>query len=244
VSVQWEWTRAFLGRDWRRLRDAKRRYWRERLARGGLAEALRITELLRAATAAHNPSWPTSQDRDEDLETHRRVAAALAATAPAQARRRAQHRALVDFAELAKRLRLRWYVFGAQAVNLHGFPRVTADLDLTLDLGGLTPAALIRALVRAGFKPRFTDEDFIAATRVIPVVHDASGLPIDLVLAGSGLEQQFLDEAVTLKVGRTEIPVLSPEKLVVTKLLAGRLLEEALDQADLRRLYRGLRDER
>lgn len=162
-------------------------------------------------------------------------------------------------------------MFGAQAVNLHGFPRATADLDLTIDLGSLTPRALITALDHAGFSARFADDGFIAATRVIPVVHRATALPIDLVLAGPGLEQQFLDEVQLRPVGGRQVPVLSPENLIVTKLLASRpkdledvrellanhgatlnhtrigelleLLEEALGQSDLVSVYSRLRTE-
>jgi hypothetical protein len=172
--------------------------------------------------------------------------------------------ALLAFAALATRLRIRWYVFGAQAVNLHGFPRATADLDLTVDLGDRSVATFVAALSTAGFTARFRDTAFITSTRVIPVVHDASGMPIDLVLAGPGLEQLFLDEAETRRIGRRSIRVLSLENLIVTKLLAGRpkdledvrelvarqpgldraridallqQLEEALDQSDLRVLW-------
>ena len=156
-------------------------------------------------------------------------------------------------------------------MNLHGFPRTTADLDLTIDLGALTPRALVSELSKAGFSPRFDDDEFIALTRVIPVVHRGTKLPIDLVIAGPGLEQQFLDEVQLQRVGARRVPVLSPENLIVTKLLAARpkdledvreliasrassldhrrieelltLLEQALDQSDLVPLYRRLRDE-
>ena len=179
--------------------------------------------------------------------------------------------ALVAFAELAERLGLRWYVFGAQAVNLYGFPRATADLDLTIDLVRLAPRALIRELEKAGFSARFADEEFITATRVIPVVHRATKLPIDLVIAGPGLEQQFLDEVQLQRIGNRRVPVISAENLIVTKLLAARpkdledvrelvasrgstldherinellaLLEQALGQSDLLPLYQQLRDE-
>lgn len=179
--------------------------------------------------------------------------------------------ALTAFADLAERLGLRWYVFGAQAVNLYGYPRTTADLDVTIDLGQLTPRALVAQLDKAGFSARFTDDAFIRLTRVIPVVHRATKLPVDLVIAGPGLEQQFLDEVELQWVGDRRVPVLSPENLVVTKLLAARpkdledvrqlvasrgssldhrrieqllaLLEQALDQSDLLPLYRRLRDE-
>jgi hypothetical protein len=176
---------------------------------------------------------------------------------------------LVAFAELARRERLRWYVFGAQAVNLHGVPRTTADLDVTVDLADRDPAQLVSALEKAGFVPRFADPAFVAQSRVIPVIHRASGMPIDVVLAGPGLEQRFLDEAVTHRVAGKAVPVLSVENLVVTKLLAARPkdledvrqlllvgelderrvratlaeLEAALDQADLLPLFDRLRRE-
>jgi hypothetical protein len=145
--------------------------------------------------------------------------------------------ALVAFAALADRLGLRWYVFGAQAVSLHGFPRATADLDITVELGEVRPAAFVAALERSGFSARFPDEDFIATTRVIPVVHEVSRLPIDFVLAGPGLEQRFLDEVVAHRLGEIQVPVLSIENLIVTKLLAGRPkdlqdIRELLDRAD------------
>jgi hypothetical protein len=174
-------------------------------------------------------------------------------------------------ADVARRLELRWYVFGAQAVSLHGFPRATADLDVTVELAQVTPRQLVAALDRAGFAARFADDDFVARTRVIPLVHRATSFPIDVVIAGPGLEQQFLDEVELRTVGRRRVPVLSIENLIVTKLLAGRpkdledirelvasagdrvdharidallaLLEDALDQRDLRPLYRRLRAE-
>jgi hypothetical protein len=187
------------------------------------------------------------------------------------ARAPALESALTAFADLAERLGLRWYVFGAQAVNLHGYPRTTADLDVTIDLGQLAPRALVTQLDKAGFSARFADDEFIRLTRVIPVVHRATKLPVDLVIAGPGLEQRFLDEVELQWVGDRRVPVLSPENLVVTKLLAARpkdlddvrelvasrgssldhrrieqllaLLEQALDQSDLVPLYRRLRDE-
>jgi hypothetical protein len=178
--------------------------------------------------------------------------------------------ALAAFADLAKHAGVRWYVFGAQAVNLHGFPRATADLDLTIDLGDQPLSRFLSVLSRRGFDARFSDPEFVAATRVVPVVHRDSRLPIDLVLAGPGLEQRFLDEVETHTFAGRRVPVLSVENLIVTKLLAGRprdkedvreivagrpsidhskvedlldLLEAALDQSDLRPLYAQLRVE-
>lgn len=180
-----------------------------------------------------------------------------------------QRTALEAFARLTKAVGVRWYVFGAQAVALHGFPRATADLDVTVDLGDRRPEAFVKTLRAAGFTPRFTDPEFVRTTRVIPCVHSATGLPIDIVLAGPGLEQLFLDAAEPHRLGRITVPVISVEHLIVTKMLAGRpkdledvrellsrgrtaidmarvdellaALEQALGQTDLRPRLRALR---
>ena len=86
------------------------------------------------------------------------VVLALPRPARAQAPSPTPHEhALVAFADVAKQLGIRWYVFGAHAVNLYGFPRATADLDLTIDLAAHAPKALLSALDRAGFSARFSD---------------------------------------------------------------------------------------
>ena len=85
-----------------------------------------------------------------------------------------------------------WYLFGAQAAILHGSPRLTADVDVTVDIGEQAPNSLIETLAREGFSSRVTDPvAFLDRTRVLPLVHVASGIAVDVVLAGPGLEETF-----------------------------------------------------
>ena len=119
--------------------------------------------------------------------------------------------------------RVRWYLFGAQAVTIWGRPRLTTDVDVTIRLESLSAEDLVAALGAAGF--RLSDgfsEEFVKATRVLPLIFQSTGLPLDIVLAGPGLEEQFLDRAVVVALDDFAVPVISPEDLVVTKLLAGR----------------------
>jgi hypothetical protein len=125
----------------------------------------------------------------------------------------------------------RWYLFGAQAALLHGAARLTADVDVTVDAGDVAPADLIAALRDAGFTPRSPDlERFIARTRVIPLVHDASGIPVDVILAGSGLEALFVQRAQVREIEGVTVRVASAEDIIVMKVLAGR----AKDLEDVR----------
>lgn len=82
---------------------------------------------------------------------------------------------------------------------------------------------LVADLSRSGFVLRVADAgDFVRRTGVLPLVHSGSLLPVDLVLAGPGLEEVLLQQSKRVELGGTSIPVISPEDLVVTKILAGR----------------------
>lgn len=120
-------------------------------------------------------------------------------------------------------LRAPWYVFGAQAVLIWGRPRFTADVDVTVRLEPEEPDRLIEVLANEKFVLRVRNpREFVARARVLPFVHTPTNLPLDIVLAGPGLEEQFLARAVIMDIGGVQVPVMSPEDLVVTKILAGR----------------------
>jgi hypothetical protein len=126
-------------------------------------------------------------------------------------------------ARVFQRLALRWYLFGAQAAIVHGAARLTGDVDATVDLGGLTTQALLAALEAEGFRPRVPDVDgFVERTRVVPLEHVSSEMPLDLVLAGPGLEELFLQRAQEHTVESIAIPVACAEDVVAMKILAGR----------------------
>ena len=155
----------------------------------------------------------------------------------------------------------RWYVFGAQAVIAYGVPRLSADVDVTVALVPDEPDRFVQDMDASGFAIRADDPDFVRRTRVMPFVHLRTAMPLDVVLAGSGLEDEFLDRARDVDIGGTTVPLIDREDLIIAKILAGRpkdlddagglwrvhgraldaerirrtlrLLEEALSQSDL-----------
>jgi len=161
---------------------------------------------------------------------------------------------------------IRWYVFGAQAAMVWGRPRFSADVDVTAVIGDSERDEFVDAMGRHGFQLLVDDAEFISRTRVLPFSY-RNGVPLDVVLAGPGFEEEFLNRAIDVDVDGTAIPMISPEDLVITKVLAGRpkdmddvrgvlrervqsldlerirsildLLEQALGQSDLRRAFEG-----
>jgi predicted nucleotidyltransferase len=153
---------------------------------------------------------------------------------------------LAAFSGAMRERRWRWYVFGAQAVIAYGRPRLTADVDVTVELTGEGPNELIEALAGHGFELRFPlSAEHLRDARLLPMVHAPTGMPLDLVIAAPGLDEEFLERARLLDLGGVEVPVVSVEDLVAMKLLAGRrkdiedvrgVIAEQRDRIDLGRV--------
>ncbi len=62
----------------------------------------------------------------------------------------------------------------------------------------------------------------MARWTVLPFVHRASGMPVDVVLAGPGIEELFLERAEQHSVGNARLSVAKMEDVVAMKILAGR----------------------
>jgi hypothetical protein len=127
-----------------------------------------------------------------------------------------------------------WYVFGAQAVVLYGVPRLTADVDVTLALRAETPERFLDDMQAAGFALRFGDPTFVRQSHVMPFVHERTGMALDVVFAGSGLEHEFLERAVATNVAGTTVPLIDLSDLIISKVLSSR----PQDLLDVRALWR------
>ena len=118
---------------------------------------------------------------------------------------------------------LSWFVFGAQAVAVRGAPRATQDIDVTVQVERTRLRALVEALESEGLRHRYPGiaEELLARGAVVPLIH-ASGMEVDLVLAGSGLEAIALGRASRVAIDGVEVPVAHATDLVIMKVLAGR----------------------
>lgn len=116
-----------------------------------------------------------------------------------------------------------WYLFGAQAALLRGSRRLTSDVDVTILPGNVSTADLLSRLTANRFSLRVDDVDgFVARTRVLPLVHEPTRMPVDVALGGPGLERHFLEASEVLDLEGVRVPVATADHLVVMKLLAGR----------------------
>lgn len=129
-------------------------------------------------------------------------------------------------ARMARALRaydVPFMLIGGQAVLLHGEPRLTLDVDVTL---GVSPEALgsvLTACDAMGVDPLPEKvEEFVRETYVLPVADPATRIRIDLIFSTTPFEAAAIDRAVEIEVSGERVPFATAEDLIIHKLFAGR----------------------
>ena len=119
--------------------------------------------------------------------------------------------------------RIRFMLIGGQAVLLHGEPRLTQDIDITL---AATPDALRQILVvceMADLAPLPEDPDeFARTTFVLPAASLDSGIRVDFIFSSTPYEAQAIERAVRVRLGDADVPFAAAEDLILHKLFAAR----------------------
>ncbi len=118
--------------------------------------------------------------------------------------------------------RIPYMVIGGQAVLVHGEPRLTRDIDVTLGVSLDRLADVVAAAGAAGLKPLVDPESFVRETMVLPCSDSGAGVRVDLVLSDSGYERAAIGRAVDVRIGSTVVRFVTAEDLIVHKVVAGR----------------------
>jgi predicted nucleotidyltransferase len=124
--------------------------------------------------------------------------------------------------ELAAR-HLPFMLIGGQAVLLHGEPRLTQDIDVTLGVGPDSVKVVLEASRAAGLDPVPEDPStFVKRTFVLPAAQTETGIRVDFIFSTTPYEAQAIDRAVHVDMAGESVPFATAEDLILHKLFAGR----------------------
>ena len=129
-------------------------------------------------------------------------------------------------ARLARALddrQLPFMLIGGQAVLVHGVPRLTEDIDVTLEVDPRELPRVLELCGALGLTSLVTDvEAFVRETFVLPVRDEGTAMRVDFVFSTTPYERQAIARAVRVRLGDATIPFATAEDLIVHKLFAGR----------------------
>jgi len=126
--------------------------------------------------------------------------------------------------------RVPYMVIGGQAVLLHGEPRLTRDIDVTLGVDVDRLPSILAVASRAGLEPLVDPEDFTRRTMVLPCRDPRTTARVDLVFSTSAYEKSAIERGVDRVVGGVRVRYASAVDLIIHKVIAGR----ARDLEDVR----------
>ncbi|HUS62888.1 MAG TPA: nucleotidyl transferase AbiEii/AbiGii toxin family protein [Kofleriaceae bacterium] len=142
---------------------------------------------------------------------------------------------LADLARVLDDLGSPWMLVGGLAVGAWTEPRGTKDCDLALLVRDAP--ALRRELAAVGLDEARGDLDRAASGGVVRLALRRPALPrlvVDLLCAGTPFETEALQRRRRSSVFGVALPIVSPDDLLIYKLIAGR----PQDLADIDKLLR------
>lgn len=114
-------------------------------------------------------------------------------------------------------------LIGGQAVLLHGEPRLTQDIDVSLGVASDRLPAIMDAAAAAGLRALPAEpESFVEETFVLPCGEPGTGLRVDFIFSTTPYEAQAIDRAVDVEIRDLLVPFAAAEDLILHKLFAGR----------------------
>ena len=118
---------------------------------------------------------------------------------------------------------LEFMVIGGQAVLLHGRPRLTEDIDLTLAAGPDALATVLAVCELEHLTPLPEDVyEFVRRTFVLPSADESTSVRIDFIFSTTPYEREAIRRAIRVEVEGHSVPFATPEDLVLHKVFAGR----------------------
>lgn len=137
-------------------------------------------------------------------------------------------RGLRDFVALFETLRMDYAVMGGVAVRIYGIPRATYDIDFTVAVARDGLPSVFHAAEEIGYtvpQPYQTGwVDHVAGMPLVKVRWHAGGkgVDIDIFLAESGFQRELMTRRCLHQVSGRDVWFVSPEDLVLLKLIAAR----------------------
>lgn len=130
---------------------------------------------------------------------------------------------LLDAVDLLQSRKFPHALVGGLAASIRGRTRVTEDVDFVVTCAVEEAIKLAQSLEGTAFAPLFPEfEPVIRRSFILPLRHRDSGVPVDLAIGVSGLEQQVVSRATHVTIGDRQFAVATAEDLLIMKVLAGR----------------------
>lgn len=129
---------------------------------------------------------------------------------------------LCKIAKILEELKIPYVVTGGVAVSVWGRPRFTADIDIVVELITQNISPLAKSLLKIDKDVYVSEEamkDALEREGEFNFIHPQSRLKVDFWIVKDNFEKLKIKRGVSQKIGKQKIKFISPEDLILSKLL-------------------------
>ena len=143
-----------------------------------------------------------------------------------------------EFIELLNELDVKYLVIGGYAVNFHGYPRYTKDIDFWLWMTDENIEKLLEVIKKFGFGSLgLKNEDFTNPKNIVQLGYEPYRIDLLVDLEGIDFEECF-DRRIEGDLDKTKVNFLSLNDLILSKKNAGRK-QDLADAENLEKIEKG-----
>ncbi len=140
-----------------------------------------------------------------------------------------------EFIELLNEHKVKYLVIGGYAVNFHGYPRYTKDIDFWLWMTKENIQNLIEAIRQFGFEDLNLEiEDFMSPENIIQLGYEPYRINLLVEVDGVNFEECF-ERRTEAELDGIDVKFLSLQDLITAKKTTGRL-QDLADAEQLEKL--------
>lgn len=140
-----------------------------------------------------------------------------------------------EFIELLNEHKVKYLVIGGYAVNFHGYPRYTKDIDFWLWMTKDNIQNLIQVIRQFGFEDLNLEiEDFMSPENIIQLGYEPYRIDLLVEVDGVNFEECF-ERRTEAELDGIYVKFLSLQDLITAKKTAGRL-QDLADAEQLEKL--------
>lgn len=144
-----------------------------------------------------------------------------------------QGRVLVDVVERLERAGLDYMISGSVALSAYVRPRMTRDVDVVVVVDRNRAAALTAAFAGGYYLDAAAVERAVADRRLVNAVHDETLVKVDLIVRkDEPFRRLEFERRRELSIGGRRMWVVSPEDLLLSKLVWAASSASAVQRAD------------
>ena len=134
---------------------------------------------------------------------------------------------LKKLAQHLDKSKIPYMIIGGQAVLLYGTPRLTRDIDITLDVDTDKFSTIEEICRKSGLEilPE-NPEDFARETKVLPAEEPKSKIRVDFIFSFTEYEAQAIKRAKQVSMDEYPVKFASPEDVIIHKMVAARAIDE------------------